>query len=82
VYRLKGHINADGEVWFKRTYIGPADGGIVREDTNPSSFRGVMTPFGIVGVWHIDYVWRAGKRPFLSGFFWLWRKDWCPDLEA
>ena len=67
-----GHINSDGEVRFTRTYIRPVDGWLMGEVVNTSTFRGIVTPFGIVGVWQVDC-----KHPHPNGFFWFWKKDWC-----
>jgi hypothetical protein len=37
-----------------------------------SRFRGVVTPFGIVGLWEA-----AEGRRNLLGHFWIWKREWC-----
>jgi hypothetical protein len=44
-------------------------------------FRGIVTPFGIVGLWEaeelsVPYDQKAATRDFY-GNFWIWKGEWC-----
>ncbi|KAF2635598.1 hypothetical protein P280DRAFT_191635 [Massarina eburnea CBS 473.64] len=84
-FTIAGSFFQDGEVWLVRSYE-PHITEELATDTSPSNFRGIVTPFGIVGSWEVDR-WTSPhyKRHIRLwyGFFWIWKKEWCrPWLEC
>ncbi|KAF2874723.1 hypothetical protein BDV95DRAFT_563481 [Massariosphaeria phaeospora] len=75
-FNLQGTVSATGE------FVAVKTGGLramYQRAGERSRFRGVVTPFGVVGLWESSEVREHSTYRDPFGFFWIWKAEWCLD---
>ena len=81
-FSMEGTVSTEGEVWLTKLYAEELRKVKYSPQSPTFRFRGVITPFGISGVWEEDEgIHPTNGKPMRSrrGFFWLWKKEWTHE---
>jgi len=73
-FTLSGSVSPTGNIILSKE--GDNEGS--QDDVIASQYRGVVTPFGIVGLWESEMMYgRRKSSKYFLGHFWIWKKEWC-----
>ena len=77
-FTLEGTVSVNGEVWLSKLYAEHLRGNPWAREGGLWTYRGVVTPFGISGV----FLTVKGPHPTFQGYFWIWKKEWSHDWPS